>query len=125
MNKRKDILGCQDFHINECFDWVSGIKLSLTDLNLVEHILLIELIPHLNDWRKTGSPFGLVESELLSSNSSQLLELVNNSVTVESLDTSIDVCWKTEERWCIEVWDFVDDADVVSNVGRLRNWNDI
>jgi hypothetical protein len=70
MNKCKNFFCCQDFHVNECFYWVSGIKLSLAYLNLFKHLLLVELVPHLNDRWKTSCPFSLVKSKLLSSDCS-------------------------------------------------------
>ena len=78
VNNFQNILDVNDLHVNKCFHGVWGVELVLADIDSFEFVPLIDFLPHLANWSEALSPLSLIESELLSTHSLELLELVEH-----------------------------------------------
>ena len=110
-----------NLHEDEAFDRVTRVEMVLRNGNPVKRLRFVELLPRLANRTKDHCPLFDIESERFLANRGKLFELVDDSLTVESLHTSIDVSRKAEQSWRVLIRNLLDHSNEVSWIGTL--WN--
>lgn len=124
VNVAEDLFNSRDLHEYKAFDWITRIQMILSNIDPIKRLWLVELLPGYTDGLQDYCPFLDVESKFLLAYSSKLLKLVDYSLTIETLNASIDVSREAEQARCVLIWNLLNHTDKISWVSTLWNGDD-